>query len=342
MIPANLYRYYVGIDVSKHQLVVCLDDRKTDHQKFYSTDNTSAGFTRLGEWLRATGAGPTDTVLCSEHTGRYGEHLQAWAAESGWRLAVEKTTILQKVGPEHHRKSDRFDARKLAEYAWRHADELQLQTPVAPEIERLKRLRAERRFMVDRRASLKQKRTEAPYHATEMDAMVDMWEEQIQMISRHIQQLETRMQELIDSSAYLSTLYKRVRSVDGVGPVIGRFWVSEFAGQSQLNARRISSRFGFAPLDDSSGIVDKGARSSGFGQGNVRRIFHQAARSISASRPHYINYYQRKKAEGKSEQLIINNIINKIIRTICAVWNKKTMFDPGYQQRMRQQQKQGV
>ncbi len=57
---------------------------------------------------------------------------------------------------------------------------------------------------------------------------------------------------------------------------------------------------------------------------------HQAARSVAYHKPHYRNYYERKLAEDKHELVVINNIINKLIRLYCAMWNNRAEYDPDY------------
>ena len=50
----------------------------------------------------------------------------------------------------------------------------------------------------------------------------------------------------------------------------------------------------------------------------------------------YRRYKARKLAEGKASQLVTNNIINKLIRVVCAVWNADTAYDPSHVSRFAQ------
>jgi transposase len=45
---------------------------------------------------------------------------------------------------------------------------------------------------------------------------------------------------------------------------------------------------------------------------------------------HFQQYYSRKLNEGKPHRVIMNNIINKIIRMTCSIWNQKTGYDPKF------------
>ena len=61
---------------------------------------------------------------------------------------------------------------------------------------------------------------------------------------------------------------------------------------------------------------------------------HQAARSVANHKPHYQDYYEQKIDEGKHELIAINNIINKLLRLYCAMWNNQAEYDPKYIQTM--------
>lgn len=331
------WRYVVGIDISKKVLDLCLHDRKTGREHERQVSNNKEGFSEMNGWLTDHITGEkSQVILCSEHTGRYGEHLLDWTTRNAWAHAVLKTTTLDKMGNEHHRKTDSYDARQLAEYGRRYSDSLRLSQAPKPAIKQLKRLRAERRKMVDRRAGLKQKLGEADYHDADMEFIVDCWRQQLALLSDHIEQIEERINTLIGEDENLTQRYRQMRTAPGIGKVIGCFWLTLFAGEPDLNARKISSRFGFAPHSYTSGSsVGKPDHSSGFGNSEMRKLMHQAARSVATHHPHYREYYQRKLAEGKPQRLVINNIINKLIRLYCAMWNNRADYDPQYISKMK-------
>ncbi len=321
----------MGIDVSKKWLDVVLRDRKTPLRCKQRVPNSSTGFRQLGQWLEDRQLQKSKILLLSEHTGRYGERLLRWSTQHSWSHAVVKTTALGKVAPEHHRKTDAFDAHLLAEYGDRFYDRLRLVK--APEfvVAQLKRLQAERRKMVDRRAALKGKLTEASTHDANMDQLVAMWNQQVGLLSDHINKLEDRIATLIASDPTLQQQSTIMGTAPGMGKVLTPLWLSLFAGQHTLQAPKICSRFGFAPHPHQSGSSVGGPhRSSGFGNSEMRRVMHQAALSVKTHYPHYTNYYERKRAEGKPHLLVINNIINKLIRLYCAMWNNNTTYDPDY------------
>jgi transposase len=192
------YRFIVGIDISKLTLDLYLQDCKTSQGRYLQVANTPKGFARLGQWLASQEVARSEVVLCSEHTGRYGERLVRWSTQHRWPHAVVKTTALDKVSGEHHRKSDKWDAQGLAEYGARFSDRLRLREAPKHALKQLRRLRAERRKMVDQRGGLKAKRSEADYHDADMSKLVEMWNQQVGLLSEHIDQIEQRINELIN------------------------------------------------------------------------------------------------------------------------------------------------
>ena len=334
MHESNKWDHIVGIDISKCTLDCYLVGQKSNQKQELHVENSTDGFENLGRWLAGHNVDPAKALLVSEHTGRYGEHLLRWTSTEGWNHAVVKTTALKKVTPEHHRKDDRYDARLLADYGVRFSDRLRLTKAPQPAVGQLKRLQAERRKMVDRRAALKSKLTEAAAHDADMSQLTDMWEQQIELLSEHIDRLEQTMDQLIGQDELLNDRHQTMRTAPGIGPVLGRFWLSLFAGQPKLDPRKISSRFGFAPHTYSSGSSVKSPdRSTGYGNSEMRRLMHQAARSVANHKPYYREYYEGKITEGKHELVAINNIINKLIRLYCAMWNNRAEYDPDYIQK---------
>lgn len=337
------YRYIVGIDISKETLDLHLHDRKTGYGSENQVTNDKQGFAEFGRWLAEQNAAHEQTLLCSEHTGRYGEHLLGWTTTAGWPHAVVKTTALKKIGGEYSSKADPLDARGLAEYARRFSDRLQLTEAPKAGVKQLRRLRAERRKMVDQRAALKAKCTEAGYHDADMGELLTMWEQQIALLSEHIARINQRISQLITQTPQLNERSRQMRSAPGMGKVLGCLWLTLFADQHTLDPRKISSRFGFAPHCYQSGSsVSRPNRSSGFGNADMRRVMHQAALSVAQNYEHYRTYYQRKRAEGKHHLVVINNIINKLIDLYCAMWNKRADYDPNYIQKMNQQWKKSA
>lgn len=324
---------FVGIDVSKETLDLCLVDERHEpaHKASLHTRNDTQGFQELLRWLARHQASAEHTVLCLEKTGLYDDALLEAMTLAGYACAHEKTTASQRVRPEHHRKDDRFDAALLADYARRFADQLSLYRSPDPVIEQLRVLSGERHRLVGERAATTVLRSEGRRRSGVTAFTDQVWQAQQAFFTAQIKAIDQEIQRLIDRDEDLRHRYEQLRGIDGIGPVTALLWVCLFYQQERLDARRISSWLGMAPHRRQSGTsLRRKGHSSGRGMSVLRGLLHQCAQSAMTHREAYRDYKQRKLSEGKPNLVVANNVANKLIRVICAVWNQNGSFDRNY------------
>lgn len=322
------FRFFVGTDVSKHTLDLCLIENLSMKPKHLRVGNADAGFAQLMEWLAEHEALPSATVCCMENTGLYDDRLLEALTLYGYACAVEKTTTLEQVGPTHHRKDDAFDAELLAEYAYRYQDKLCLWCAAEPIIEEIRMLYAERRRLITQRGAAQQLFGERAYRTAQTDLAEELWEEQIAFLTRQIDRIEARIEELLQRDEDIHHRYQLLRSMAGFGKVLALLWLVTFYGETRLNPRRIASRYGVAPHGEVSGTSHQvKARSTGHGNAEMRKVLTMSARSVATHYEKFRRYKERKLAEGKPSKLVTNNIINKLIRIVCTLWNQNVFYD---------------
>jgi len=326
--------HYVGIDVSK----ATLDCWLRPAGQWMQCPNTARGFAELDQWLRDHRVTRQDAVICLENTGIYDDRLLAALSELGWRCSVEKTTVLDKVTFEHHRKEDDYDATHLAEYADRFADKLSGWTPPDDRLELLRQLYGERRRLVDQQAAVQTKQTQSAQLAITSEVVEQSWNQQYELYAQQIAAIEARMQALVAEHAGLDHYYRLLTGIPGIGQVTAWLWLILFYGEQSLNPKKIASRFGVAPHSYTSGSSVRGrTRSSGHGASQMRKCMALAARSASTHYSKFRTYKQRKLDEGKPWPLVRNNLINKLIKIISAIWNSGTSYDPDHTSRFDRQ-----
>lgn len=338
MVTTNLSNktFYVGIDISKDWLDCWLRPAGV-HLR---CGNDRQGFDRLLRWLKVQGPCREDTVICIENTGIYGKRLLVALTEAGWPTAVEKTTVTDKVGPEHGRKEDEYDARLLAEYADRFADKLHITQPPEEALDLIKQLYSERRRLVRQRTATKTKQTQSTQQPHAPQLLREGWEEQIAMLDKQIGKLETRITEIVENHEGLHSYMNILKSIPGVAEVTAWLWLIYFYGQTKLNPKKIASRFGVAPHSHSSGSSVRGrTRSSGHGASEMRSMLTMAARSASTHCERFNEYKQRKLEEGKCWPIVRNNLVNKLITITCAIWNSGQPYDPSHTSRYDREKK---
>ena len=183
--------------------------------------------------------------------------------------------------------------------------------------------------LVTRRAAIIKLRKEAHLRTHSTKALIKLWRRRKAFYDREIHHIEQLMLELVKTEPQVFRRFQQMKKV--FGEVTAVMWITLFFGQERLNAREIASRFGQAPHGTQSGKMKKPDRTTGHGNSEMRRLFTMCAWSKGKNHPKFIAYKRKKLAEGKNRTLITNNIINKLIRIACAVWNQDGEFDPNYQ-----------
>jgi transposase len=333
--PTTYYQF-LGIDVSKDTIDCLLRPNGAYSQQA----NRPEGFERLHRWLGVQQCEPAHTLICIEDTGIYSERLLTALTDRGWKCAVVKTTATKKVAPEHHRKEDRFDAGLLAEYAQRYADRITLTNPPQQAVKALQQLYGERRRLITARGATQNRKQQASHGLVDSKLLTQQWRQQLQLYNRQIRALESEMRDLIRSHPGLNQYYQLLRSIPGVGEVTGWLWLILFYGQTRLNHKQIASRFGFAPHRYSSGSSVRGkTRSSGHGNAQMRACMTMVVRSVSHHYQRFARYKQRKLDEGKPWPVVRNNLINKMIKIMCTIWNSGECYRKDYESRFDRQKK---
>lgn len=337
MISTSLLKsivYFVGIDVSKDWL----DCYLLPCRQYLQCANNEDGFEKLDQWLHTHGATPATTVICMENSGIYDNRLLQALYRCQWICAVEKTTVLDKVTYDHHRKDDRYDANRLAEYAYRFTDELHLWKPKQEPIERLRQLYSERRRLVVQKAAVQSKCTQSDQLTVISETVQACWKAQLALYQQHIDQLEQQMHQIVAENAELTRYWHLLISIPGIGNVTAWLWLIMFYGEPQLNCKKIASRFGFAPHSKRSGSSVRGkTRSSGHGTAQMRQCMGLAARAASTHYQRFRTYKERKLDEGKLWPVVRNNLVNKLIKIICAIWNSGQPYRSDHRSRFDRQ-----
>ena len=135
---------FIGIDVSKNKLDICVLQGKEVLQEDVIDNNPSAIQRFLVDMAEKRGLDLCSCLVCAEHTGNYTYPLTLACRDLGCRLWLENPAQLKYSSGVHRGKNDRVDARRIALYASRFNDKAMLYHELTPELERVKQLRQER------------------------------------------------------------------------------------------------------------------------------------------------------------------------------------------------------
>ncbi len=135
----------------------------------------------------------------------------------------------------------------------------------------------------------------------------------------------------IKSEAELSENYELSVSVMGVGPVIATDLLIKTGNFKTIDTERKAVWYaGVCPFPNASGNMVGKSRTSPFADKQLKALLYMGAKSAVKYNKEYKLYYQKKQQEGKPHYLIMNNVMNKLLRTIYSVVNRKIPYSRDY------------
>lgn len=345
----NRPKYFVGIDIASETFTASIGQFKEQSgweivAKPTTFENDYDTFSQYRYWLETNQAIPTNSIVCMEATGVYGEALAYFLVSNGYQLVIEAPLKVKRAfDPEGH-KSDPVDSRQIAEYAYRFFDQLRDWQPKDVAIEQIKTLLTLREQLVEQKTGHKNANSAIKRKVVRTPLAEGVHQKAIKELEKHIKEIEAEIQRLIDEDPAAKELQKLLETVPGIGKTLATFLVvTMHSAPEPHNPKALAAYIGICPYEDSSGTSrHKKATSRHYGPSAMRRLIHLAAMSVRQHCPMYTHYFIRKVAEGKEKKLVINNIANKLLRMVSAIARTKTPYIAGYRSIHPQRLKQSL
>ena len=330
-------KFFVGIDFSKLKFDAAIyNGEKNENINSQVFDNDINGFINLIKWVDSrTDTKRSDWLFCGEHTGLYSYALSLFLYENGIAIWLESGLQIKRTQGIQRGKTDKIDSFRIAEYAYRHNDKAKEFKPLSKSLDGLKDLLAYRERLVETKkvfviSSKELKRVKLERPITEFIITESSLE--IQSIELKIKNCENMIEEIIQSEIDLRTNYKLLTSIKGIG-LVNAVMVLTITANFTLftDPRKFGCYCGVVPFKYDSGTSVKGrTKISPLANRKLKALLTQAARTCVLHDLEMKAYYQRKRAEGKSDKIAINNIRNKLIHRMFAVVLNGSMYDPNY------------
>ena len=329
-------RSFLGIDVSKEWFDAALM-HVTDHQKqplvTQRFTNDAAGIREFNKWLRTSKVPFNDkTLVVIENTGVYHRLIWQYCSDKKLSLHIGNAAHIKWSFGIVRTKNDRIDSERLCGYAFRHADELKATPALDKKLLHLKDL-AHARKRLDRqlkstRAYLKELKRD---HDAQADAtMNEVHKAALQGLEASLAIVEKRIKEIVTADKSIKVNYDLLMSVPGIGEVTAVYLicctVNFAAGRT---GKQLASYAGVAPFEQSSGkSVKSRNKVSRMANKELKGIVFMGARSAASSNKEYKAYYERKIAEGKHYNNVMNAISCKmLLRAAAVIKNGKPYVD---------------
>ena len=301
---------FVGIDVSKSQLDVCLHSAGT----VFSVPNAEAGLKQLCERLQALA--PQLVVL--EATGGYERLCAASLAQSGVPVVIVNARQVRAfaIATGVLAKSDRVDARVLAHFA----AAVQPEVRPLPDEQRqaLDELLGRRRQLVAMLVQEKNRLMQTHTPLVKKDI-----KSHIALLEKRISGCDGELQQVIHASPVWKAQEDLLLSFKGIGPVNARTLVAELPELGRLNRKQIAALVGLAPFPRESGVW-RGRRRIQGGRGQIRHTLYMATLAAVRFNACIRTFYQRLIAAGKPAKVALVACMRKVLTILNAMMRTNT------------------
>jgi transposase len=296
-------RCFIGVDVSKDYLDVHVRPTKAS-QRFA---NTSEGIAAFVAWVKPHEA----ERIVFESTGPYQKAAVGALLAQGLPAVVVNARQVRDFAKamNYLAKTDTLDAAVIAHFG--EVATTKVRPLESTEILALRELHDRRGQLVRMLAAEKNQRHAATV-AQASDKVLKSINKHINYLEEHIQELEQRMDTIIESSATFQARDEILQSITGIGPQVSRTLLAFLPELGTINRQAIAALVGLAPFNEDSG-EHSGQRHIRGGRSKVRLGLYQSAIAAIRHCPHMKAYYAALKARGKASRLAIIAVARKIL-----------------------------
>ena len=313
-----------GIDLSMEKFDVNFFDQKNEEHHLIVTNKLMP----IVKFLRQLSPG---AILCAEHTGVYGNLLVFLCSQLGIPISLTSGYSIKHSLGLLKGKSDKLDAKRIREYGERFTDRLEFIEYSSETMQELKELHALRKQLVKERKMLKTQlkaKVYSPYNSVFANKQACKL---LSTFDGSIAEIETEILKVIASDKAFKTNYDLSTSVKGIGSVTTCDLIIKTENFEKIDtAKKAASYAGVCPFPDSTGKMVKKSKVSHMSDKDLKTLLYLCAKSSVQHNKEYRLYYQKKKLEGKPHYLILNNVANKLLRTVYKVIKTGKPYDPNY------------
>lgn len=318
----------IGIDFSKEKMnYCCMESESMSILQEDEVENSRKGCTQMTGRLRSLykGLKAADFLFCGENTGMYSMEVVECFTQRKYLFWLENPLQIKLSSGIQRSKTDRLDARMIAEYACRHRDKAKGCTLPDKGLKKLRELHLTRRMLKECEVKLRNFSGSTSKASSEASKAL---RKVMKAIMESVKSLEKEIRETLMEEDEFKENTELALSVPGISWVTASAIILDTRNFTRFDsARQYANHTGCVPHEHSSGTsINKKPRVSKASNRYVNSLLTQGALSLLTHNPRTKEYAQRKKAEGKPFGFIVNNIRNKTIHRLFAVIRNKTPF----------------
>jgi transposase len=314
----NEYKNYVGIDVCKRYLDVCV----RSSGEYFRVENDDEGFKVIQERL----SGYSPCLLIAESTGGYESDMVRALQKKGFSVAVinprQARDFAKAVG--RLAKTDKIDAGVLA-----HFGEAIKPTPKeisSNEEESLSALAQRRRQLVDMLTVEKNRLSQA--HGS----IVKGIKKSLEFLTKQLKEVEKQLAERIKGDEERSRKTEVLKSIRGVGQIIAMTLIADLPELGKVSHREIAALAGLAPLNRDSGLM-QGKRSIWGGRATVRTALYMGALVGIRFNPALKAFYEKLCQAGKRKKVALIACARKLLTIMNSMIKYNTKWQQNFNEK---------
>lgn len=210
--------YYLGCDISSETFTACLiNNSGIELIKSTEFKNTSEGFVGLENTLGKLNLQPKSIILLIESTGVYGEELCYHFSSKSYKVVIEAAQKIKNTIKASPRKNDFIDAERIAEYAYRFVDKLNLWEAPSVILDEIKSLLSLREHLVEQMTANKSALISSNRKHHKSELVQQVYQETIKLGKEQIKTIDKQIKQLIDKDNSFRHKTKLLLTVPGVG-----------------------------------------------------------------------------------------------------------------------------
>lgn len=328
------YNTIIGIDISKDSFdVSLLIDNKFKETMIFS--NNENGINKLIIWVKSKKLNLDRVLFCMEKTGIYSMKLSNTLSSKNYKVWLEDPIKISKSEGFKRGKNDKIDSIRIANYAYRFQDKLELLVTTDEIYEELTHLFSLRDRLVLVLGILKNplKESKGIFSKGFQKTLEMICRLPIIHIENSIKKVDQKLDDLLKKNKKINEKFIIATSVRGIGKQTAIYLLIISRGFTKITTSRKCSCFGgMAPFEYSSGSSVRGkTKVSNLGNKRLKKLVHMGAISVLTSKKgEEYEYYTRKVGEGKHKMKVINALRNKILARVFACIRDNRMYESEY------------
>jgi len=359
-------KIFIGIDFAKEKFdaaLIAADSAKGEPIEYGVFENNDKGIRKMLKWVKDTHpkSKREDLVFCGENTGVYSRPVAEFLSSKGYKICIENAYRIKQSSGLIRGKNDRKDAAIIADYILRHEDEAAEFKSEKPVLKNLDTLFKQRRFLVKQASETKCKLESLDFEAGrkyELSATLDKYciikgsrltlkfdklaslsvsdtavVECLAMLKIYewqTDELDRKMKETIEEDDDVKENFDIITSIPGVAlqNAVAMILCTDNFEKFGFDARKLACYYGVAVFGKESGTsVYAPPHTSHLANKQLKSLLTQAAVvSVTHCKP-IRAYYSRLIAKGKKQQVVLNNVKNKLLHMIMSMVRHRTKYD---------------